>query len=565
VTVAVAYERTGPAPRDPRATEHMVPTRDGVRLATDVYLAGGEPAPGPVVLIRLPYDKCGSYTSMPATAAMMTRRGYHVVVQDVRGKFRSEGETVMFAHEAADGSDTIDWIVARPWCDGSVAMWGDSYYGFTQFAAASTGHPALRAIAPRLTGTRLGAVPNRSPGERTSEVEMGVHRLYPCTYFQSHDVFHWEMDWSRRPLVAAVEDWFDTIGHRSPTYDAWLADPEALDRFPFGGLLDAPAIPTLMTIGWWDNCAPWQWDDHDAIAGRPDWAGHEYLLLEPIDHENGDHADLPIGPHHDHTLDPAVLDAALSRAVEPALDFFDVFVRGQGDPADVPRVRYVIAGAPGVRTATAWPPAGSEPVEWFPTADGRLEPTSPPPGELTWVHDPDDPVPSPVENAFAFLAEWPDERALADRVDVLCFDGAAVDADMTLAGPVSFEATVVSTGVECDVFVRLCDVAPDGSAHLVARGQRTVYDATTPCRLVVPMAHVGYLLRAGHALRATVASSDAPEFVVAPGTGEHRWLAVDRVPTTQTISLGGDSPAVVRVTRLGGSRPRPGSRRARDG
>ena len=140
-----------------------------------------------------------------------------------------------------------------------------------------------------------------------------------------------------------------------------------------------------------------------------------------------------------------------------------------------------------------------------------------------------------------------DERALAERDDVLRFDGAPFHDDVTLAGPVSFGATVVSTGRECDVFVRLCDVAPDGSAHLIARGQRTVHDATAPCRVEVPMGHTGYLLRAGHSLRVTVASSDAPEFVPAPGTGEHRWLAVDRVRTTQTIRLGGADPAVLLV------------------
>ena len=73
-----------------------------------------------MILIRLPYDKSGEYTAMPATAARMNARGYHVVVQDVRGKFRSEGETVMFVHEAADGSDTIDWVIARPWSNGHL-------------------------------------------------------------------------------------------------------------------------------------------------------------------------------------------------------------------------------------------------------------------------------------------------------------------------------------------------------------------------------------------------------------------------------------------------------------
>lgn len=537
------FERIGPAPPDPRATEHMVAMRDGVRLATDVYPAAD--GPGPVILIRLPYDKCGEYTLMPATAARMNERGYHVVVQDVRGKFRSEGETVMFTHEAADGYDTIEWIVQQSWCDGAVAMWGDSYYGFTQFAAVSAAHPALRAIAPRLTGTRLGALPVRQPGERTSEVEMGVHRLYPCTYFQSNDVFEWEMDWTRVPLADAVEEWFDTIGERSPTYDAWLHDPEAIDRFPLGQPFDAPAVPTLMTIGWWDNCAPWQWDDHESMQARPDWAAHEYLLIEAIDHENVDLADVPVGP--DHVTD-------LARAIDPALGFFDVFVRGLGDPADIPRVRFTVAGTGAVLTADSWPPPGYRAQQWYLAGDSRTGTLEPAPSAtatvLRWLHDPADPVPSPVENAFAYLGEYPDERALTDRADVIGFLGPALDHDLVLAGPVTVEATVASTGPEMDLFARLCDVDPGGAAHLVARGQVTVHDAREPAHVTVPMGHVGYLLRTGHRLRLTVASSDAPEFVVAPGTGEHRWLSTGRSVDHQSLTLGGDQPARLTVHHL---------------
>lgn len=516
--IAVRYERIAAAPPDPRAVEDMVAMRDGVRLATDVYLVGDGAAAGPAILIRLPYDKSGEYTLMPATAAHMNGRGYHVVVQDVRGKFRSEGETVMFTHEAADGYDTIEWVVQQPWCDGAVAMWGDSYYGFTQFAAVSAAHPSLRAIAPRLTGTRLGALPSPRPGERTSEVEMGVHRLYPCTYFQSNDVYEWEMDWSRVPLADAVEEWFATIGHRSPTYDAWLLDPDAVERFPLGHPFDAPPVPTLMTIGWWDNCAPWQWADHELMTARPEWAAHEYLLLEALDHENVDLADVPVGPEH-------VTD--LPRSIDPALDFFDVFVRDLGSPADVPRVRYTIAGTGRVVTADEWPPADAAASVWRVAAPGE---------ELRWRHDPLDPVPSPVDNAFAFLAEYPDERSLAERGDVLAFHGTAIDDDVVLAGPITFEATVASSGPEMDVFARLCDVSPDGAAHLIARGQVTVYDAHEPAEVTIAMGHTAYLLRAGHYFRLTVASSDSPEFVVAPGTGEHRWLATGRATNDQRLA-----------------------------
>ena len=94
-------------------------------------------------------------TSAPGTRSCrrsrryVTDRGYVLVVQDVRGKFRSEGETMPFMHEVDDGYDTLEWIVAQPWSDGVVGMWGDSYYGYTQWAAVASGHPALQAPSSR--------------------------------------------------------------------------------------------------------------------------------------------------------------------------------------------------------------------------------------------------------------------------------------------------------------------------------------------------------------------------------------------------------------------------------
>src|SRR5215475_6763285 len=151
--MAVDLVKIGPAPVDALADQVMVSCRDGVRLATDVYLPAGNRHPA--VLVRLPYDKCGRYTFMPQLAPWFTERGYAFVVQDVRGKFRSEGQTVPYVHEVYDGYDTLEWIVRQPWSDGTVGMFGDSYYGVTQWDAAAGGHPALRAIVPRVTSAQL--------------------------------------------------------------------------------------------------------------------------------------------------------------------------------------------------------------------------------------------------------------------------------------------------------------------------------------------------------------------------------------------------------------------------
>jgi hypothetical protein len=146
-----------PAPLDPHAEQTMVPMSDHVRLATDVYLPN-RPGRLPAILVRLPYDKCGRYTFMPQLAPCFTERGYTFVVQDVRGKFRSEGETMPFVREIGDGYDTLEWIVRQPWSDGMVGMYGDSYYGFTQWAAVASGHPSLKAIVPRVTGTEVAGL-----------------------------------------------------------------------------------------------------------------------------------------------------------------------------------------------------------------------------------------------------------------------------------------------------------------------------------------------------------------------------------------------------------------------
>ncbi|HTU29426.1 MAG TPA: CocE/NonD family hydrolase, partial [Solirubrobacteraceae bacterium] len=522
-TDRIQYERIEAMPVDPRAHEYMVRMRDGVRLATDVYLPEPACGPGPTILIRLPYDKNGDYTYIPDIAAYFAAHGYRVAAQDVRGKFRSEGETILWVNEAYDGYDTLDWIVNQPWSDGVVGMWGDSYYGFTQLAAASTAHSALRAIAPRVTGTRLGDLPERN-GSAVSGVEMTVGRIYPVTHFQSNLTYEWKMDLGRRPLADLVEEWFSTVGERSPSYDLLMPHPVALRRFPAGHPFDAPAIPILQTIGWWDNCAPWQWADHALIAERAAWARNEYLLLEDIDHENNNFASVPYSAEDNPVTNASSRAAALPRYLDPAIAFFDVFLRGARSAEELPRVRWRVAGEAAVRSSVSWPPPDARERVLYAVEDRLDESPSGIATERDWVHDPDDLVPSPVMNAFEFLREYPDERGLALRGDVLAFDGEPAGEPQLLAGPVSLRVTIRSTGPEMDLFARLTDVSPEGATHLVARGQLTLHDPARPTPVEIDMGHVGYRLATGHRMRLTIASSDFPEFVPAPGTGEHRWL-----------------------------------------
>ncbi len=124
--------------------------RDGVTLYANIYRPMGE-GQWPVLLTRLPYGKDFSIGSSVLDAAQVARQGYVVIVQDTRGRFASEGEWDPMRNEALDGVDTIEWAAQLPYSNGSIGMYGASYFGFTQWAAAVHQPPALKAMIPFIT------------------------------------------------------------------------------------------------------------------------------------------------------------------------------------------------------------------------------------------------------------------------------------------------------------------------------------------------------------------------------------------------------------------------------
>lgn len=549
--------RIPPAPESPLSFPVRVRMRDGVLLAADVYLPGApdhsDDAPGDTILIRLPYDKSGAYCFIPLVAEYLAGRGYRVVAQDVRGKFRSEGDALLFVNEVDDGYDTIEWITRQPWSNGRVAMWGDSYYGYTQWAAAASGHPALKAIAPRVTGTGLGE-PVRGDGSRTRAVEWGVTYMYPLTQFFENDMLQWEPDWSRRDFAAQAEDFMAQVGRRGLSYDQWYPRPVLLPRFPNGDPFAGRSVPVLHTIGWWDNCAPLSWADVERIARRPNWDAHHYLRIESIDHES--YQLLEADEDRVAERSDEQIRALLPRTLDPALAFFEVFVRGNGQAAELPRVSWNLAGTEGMRESESWPPAGARSVTRFGTVDGCLaaEPAADA-AELGWLHDPDDLVPSSVPDAFSFLLHLPDEAPIGERDDVLRFDSPPLVADVDLAGPVSARVAVASDGPVMDCFVRLLDVAPDGTALRIARGQQQLLEASDGGVLEIDLGQLGYRLRAGHRLRVHVSSSDYPEFLPQTGTGADPWTWGPTRVNTQSLAVGGADGFALTLTVLEGELP----------
>ena len=302
--------------------------------------------------MRLPYDKNGRYCWMPFISRHFTDRGYAFLPQDVRGKFRSEGEVNAFVHEIDDGYDTIDWVSRQPWSNGRVGMWGDSYYGFTQWTAVASGHPALKAIVPRVTAVDLfdwlrGVTPL-----------YGAH--YLAQYWADGRSHHWTPDWSHRPLSEVFDSGFEVIGTRSIAFDRLLAEARGepgVELYAGGHPFDRLRIPTLHGVGWFDNITPATCSTTNGWSPtRPRRPTSTSTPAPPTTRTTGSRRPRPRRRRprkHDDAL-----QEMLPRYLQPALDFFDAFLAGRSDPQSVARVRWHL-GNDGWRTSPCWPPPGA--------------------------------------------------------------------------------------------------------------------------------------------------------------------------------------------------------------
>lgn len=543
----MSYTHMPPGAPAERAQQFMVRMRDGIRLATDVYLPDVD-GPVPAVLIRLPYDKNGRFVRIDVLADALLERGYALVAQDCRGKFRSEGETFPWISEAHDGYDTIDWIASRPWSNGRVGMTGHSYTGYTQWAALSTNHPALRAIAPRGTNTALG-----SPLMTPNEPEWSFPFQYVMDFYAVRDGMLPETahDWGRRPLAEAFEAVVDQLGVRPPAMDMYLSSesPSQQQRFPDGHPLAAKPVPVLLSLGLYDQYCAAEALRHDypTMVADPAWRPLVHLRLGPHDHMDFRLDDRP-GPTQAGELSVAQIRSWF----DGELQFFDRYLKADGAVEPPAPVEYQLAHSAEVRRTVSWPPpeATHQVLHLVDGPTRRLvERPATATGPISWVHDPDMLVPTAATSWSSFVAEWPDFREYVNRPDALVFRADPQDRHLELAGPVTFHGQVSTTGPAMDLFAHLLDLEPDGAVRSISRGQQRLV-AAEPTDLTMSVGQAGYVVRPGHSLLLMLCSSDYPDFIPLTGTDERWWSATSMRSTTQTLDIGGDAGARLELTVL---------------
>lgn len=540
-----------------------VPMRDGVRLSTDVYLPE-DPGPFPVILIRTPYNN--NLEAQVQDAVYFAQRGYAVAIQDVRGRFDSEGEWSPFVHEAQDGYDTQEWCGTQPWSTGKVGTSGASYVALTQWLPAPLRNPHLAAMAPRVGFSNLyhnwvytGGAFQLGFNLRWGAIQMHT-RTNQVQYLWMPPEQHLSTLFWHLPLITSDEN----AGRRCEFYREWMRHP-AYDSYweKLGNIerdYDQIDVPAYGVGGWYDVFLQSTLNNFMGVRARgySDRARRgQKVLVGPWIHDLGARGtcsrtgDVDFGP------------AALVNLREEELRWFDDWLRGiDTGITREPAVRVFVMGANRWRTADEWPIPGTRYVEhYFHSGgranslfgDGRLDrrrPEAEPPDRFGY--DPRDPVPTLGGSTCCGEDITPvpmgprDQRPAEWRPDVLCYTTPPLPADVEVTGPIKVVLWAASTASDTDFTAKVVDVSPTGFAMNVAQGIirarfRESWEAPTllePGRIYryeIDCWSSSNCFLPGHRIRVEIASSNFPQFDRNPNTGHAFALDAELSPATQTV------------------------------
>jgi uncharacterized protein len=546
--------------------------RDGTILRADLYrpAAGG---PHPVLVQRTPYNKeFLALTGMTLDPLRAAAAGYNVVIQDVRSRWASDGDTFfLYRDEASDGQDSIHWAATAPWSDGRVGAYGVSYMGGTTWQAAGSGHPALRAISPTTAPNdfwrdhlwRGGALnwgllvtwSLQAIGPAAlSRAKKGAADLLPSFLQLVDDIDSFEERVRTLPLrnfapARPGEDDFLPFFHetlRHPAPDAWT-DSLLVSRQH--GQVRAPA---LIVAGWHDVMLDGDLAHFAAMKGRAATAEARRatrIVIGPWSHGmfTSTVGDLDFGMRASGTLLDLREDLTALQ-----LRWFDRWLKDQRNGVDEEApVKIFVQGINRWRDEAAWPLARAKPTRLYLRADRGLSWEGPGPAEPAdaYSYDPSDPCPTCGGSLLmpGIYRRGPVEQGpILSRRDVLGYTGAVLERDLEVTGPVTFALFAASSARDTDWVVKLCDVHPDGRTFNVTDGvlrasyreslaQRCPVEPGEVVRYDIALQPTSMVFRAGHRLRVLVTSSDFPRYDRNPNTGELGVEATTFVTARQTI------------------------------
>jgi uncharacterized protein len=534
------------------------PMRDGVILRADIYRPKDD-GKFPVLLQRTPYDKNNS-TGMGMEGAA---KGFVVIIQDVRGRYTSDGDWYVFKHESEDGFDTVEWAAALPFVDGRVGMFGGSYVGATQMLAAIAHPPHLAGICPIVTASNYhngwtyqgGAFEQwfneswtsglaQDTMNRLLKADTNARLAVDVLPLRKYPLFNFSGNMEELKPVAAPYflDWLD-----HPDYDDYWK------RWSIEENYSSIQVPALTVAAWYDIFQGGSLKNYQGMlakAGNASARSNQKLLVIIGGHAGSGRkiGDLDFGP------------AAEFNENDVILAWYDyLFYGAKNRFASSKPVRIFVMGTNVWRDEDAWPLARAQNTRYFladgnaagPAAAGLLS-TNPVAGNASesYVYDPMKPVPTtggPLCCDSEHLAPGPrDQRPVEAREDVLSYSTPPLTNDTEVTGPITLTLYAKSSAVDTDFTAKLVDVWPTGYAQNLTEGiVRASYreseakpKALEPDRVYafhIDLWSTSNVFLKGHKIRLEVSSSNFPRFDRNLNTGKSAANDQTSVKATNTL------------------------------
>jgi putative CocE/NonD family hydrolase len=479
-TIALAQGSQQEQPNEFKRVEVMVPMRDGIHLQTVYFVPLSQKEPLPILLMRTPYGVPETEQSLhSASSRELVKDGYIFVVQNLRGRFKSEGEFNMSmsydpktTNESTDAYDTIDWLVKNvPSNNGKVGVWGVSYPGLTAILNTLEPHPALKAISEQASPAdqwmnddfhRYGAL-RLSYAFEYSVMEQSDKNSNTNFNFDKHDTYQWYLDLgpisniNSKYLHGTIPAWNNMAKH--PDYDSFWKKESFTDQ------IHTAKVPNLNVAGFWDQEDPWgPWKIYYA-SEKNDPKHYNYMVAGPWNHggwrgkEGSTLGAIPFGGHS--------TSVEFRQNVEAP--WFRYWLHGEGQPFTWEAQTFQ-TGSNTWKTYSAWPPKETNPTNLYLLPNGELSFTAPTAvaGYAQYVSDPANPVPyrrRPISPTYPG-GDWPtwevqDQRFVENRPDVLTFKSKPLEQDITVTGELLADLFASTTGTDSDWVVKLIDVYPE--------------------------------------------------------------------------------------------------------
>lgn len=497
-------------------------TQEGIKLVAEIYHPKAEPKT-PTILVRIPLSNTlKNRLGADAIGNFWASRGYTVVIQGTRGRYKSSGDFYPLIHEHNDGLETLKWITKQPWFNGKLGMWGGSAFGHTQWAVAD----------------QKDIVPNAFMIQIASSDFHGM--FYPGGAFSLESALFWAVrsygKEDRTPNFDALERGFNGF----PLIEADNRAAQDVDFFNDWVLHDKPdnywlnidgkaraqnlQVPVLLMAGWYDPFLPTQLQDFE-------------LIKQYTDSKVANSSQLIIGPwsHADSIKFPGGSSAGDYRpaSLEPSIDWFDRHLMDKHNETAKTPVKLFVMGENKWRNEYEWPLARTQYQSYYLhnsgnantlNGNGRLNTTLPAEHEVSdhFQYDPQHPVPSRGGAMLGPRAGIALQNEIEMRPDVLVYTTDKFDKEIEITGLVKLVLHVSTDVPNTDFTAKLVDVHPDGRAYNISNGilRNTFTNQKQPVAIEIKLWPTSILIKTGHKIRLEISSSDFPRFDRNPNTGQ---------------------------------------------